>query len=69
MVCGRAVACGDERIIVFTTNHKDDKLDPALLRPGLPDLHIHLSCCTPSGFTTLAFKKATLIPCVEILKA
>ncbi|KAM5546719.1 hypothetical protein ABKV19_001312 [Rosa sericea] len=46
-------SCGDERIIVFTTNHKD-KLDPALLRPGRMDLHIHLSYCTPSGFKTLA---------------
>nr|XP_011462443.1 PREDICTED: mitochondrial chaperone BCS1-like [Fragaria vesca subsp. vesca] len=46
-------SCGDERIIVFTTNHKD-KLDPALLRPGRMDLHIHLSYCTPNGFKTLA---------------
>ncbi|KAL6222365.1 hypothetical protein ACLB2K_005757 [Fragaria x ananassa] len=45
--------CGDERIIIFTTNHKD-KLDPALLRPGRTDVHIHLSYCTPSGFRTLA---------------
>ncbi|KAL6222363.1 hypothetical protein ACLB2K_005755 [Fragaria x ananassa] len=45
--------CGDERIIVFTTNHKE-RLDPALLRPGRMDLHIHLSYCTPSGFRTLA---------------
>ncbi|KAL0448345.1 UNVERIFIED_CONTAM: AAA-ATPase [Sesamum latifolium] len=29
--------CGDERIIIFTTNHKE-KLDPALLRPGVVDL-------------------------------
>ncbi|KAM5546621.1 AAA-ATPase [Rosa sericea] len=45
--------CGDERIIVFTTNHKE-RLDPALLRPGRMDLHIHLSYCTPSGFRILA---------------
>ncbi|XP_040370225.1 AAA-ATPase At2g18193-like [Rosa chinensis] len=45
--------CGDERIIVFTTNHKD-KLDPALLRPGRMDVHILLSYCTPSAFRTLA---------------
>ncbi|PRQ47537.1 putative ATPase, AAA-type, core, AAA-type ATPase domain-containing protein [Rosa chinensis] len=45
--------CGDERIIIFTTNHKD-KLDPALLRPGRMDVHIHLSYCTPNGFRTLA---------------
>ena len=46
-------SCGDERIIVFTTNHKD-RLDPALLRPGRMDMHIHMSYCTPSGFRILA---------------
>ncbi|XP_059448007.1 AAA-ATPase At3g50940-like [Corylus avellana] len=46
-------SCGDERIIVFTTNHKD-KLDPALLRAGSIDMHIHMSHCTPSGFKILA---------------
>ncbi|XP_042981645.1 AAA-ATPase At3g50940-like [Carya illinoinensis] len=46
-------SCGDERIIVFTTNHKD-RLDSALLRPGRMDVHIHLSYCTPGGFKTLA---------------
>ncbi|KAK6281388.1 hypothetical protein POUND7_015213 [Theobroma cacao] len=46
-------SCGDERIIVFTTNHRD-KLDPALLRPGRMDMHIHMSYCTPSGFRILA---------------
>ena len=47
-------SCGDERIIVFTTNHKD-KLDPALLRPGRMDVHLHMSYCTPGGFRLLAF--------------
>ncbi|KAK7360075.1 hypothetical protein VNO77_02048 [Canavalia gladiata] len=47
-------SCGDERIIVFTTNHKD-KLDPALLRPGRMDVHIHMSYCTPCGFKQLAY--------------
>ncbi|OAY37220.1 AAA-ATPase At3g50940 [Manihot esculenta] len=46
-------SCGDERIIIFTTNHKE-KLDPALLRPGRMDVHIHMSCCSPCGFKTLA---------------
>lgn len=46
-------SCGDERIIVFTTNFKD-KLDPALLRPGRMDMHIHMSYCTPQGFNVLA---------------
>ncbi|KAE8010532.1 hypothetical protein FH972_006898 [Carpinus fangiana] len=45
-------SCGDERIIVFTTNHKE-KLDPALLRPGRMDVHVHMSYCTPCGFRLL----------------
>ncbi|XP_076923968.1 AAA-ATPase At3g50940-like [Bidens hawaiensis] len=46
-------SCGDERIIIFTTNRKD-KLDPALIRPGRMDVHIHMSYCTPSSFRLLA---------------
>lgn len=46
-------SCGDERIIVFTTNHKD-RLDPALLRPGRMDVHIHMSYCTPSALRTFS---------------
>ncbi|CAN1122021.1 AAA-ATPase At2g18193 [Linum perenne] len=46
-------SCGDERIIVFTTNYKE-RLDPALLRPGRMDLHINLSYCTPEAFSSLA---------------
>ncbi|XP_047322232.1 AAA-ATPase At3g50940-like [Impatiens glandulifera] len=46
-------SCGDERIIIFTTNHKD-RLDLALLRPGRMDLHVHMSYCTFGGFQTLA---------------
>ncbi|KAL6186952.1 hypothetical protein ACLB2K_043070 [Fragaria x ananassa] len=49
MVCGHLAAMKE----VFTTNHKE-KLNPALLRPGRMDVHIHLSYCTPSGFRTLA---------------
>lgn len=47
-------SCGEERIIVFTTNHKD-KIDPALLRPGRMDLHIHLSFLRAKAFRILAF--------------
>ncbi|KAK4754639.1 hypothetical protein SAY87_002743 [Trapa incisa] len=46
-------SCGDERVIIFTTNHVE-KLDPALLRPGRMDMHIHMSYCTFHGFKILA---------------
>lgn len=46
-------SCGDERIFIFTTNHKD-KLDPALLRPGRMDMHIHMSYLTMPAFRVLA---------------
>ncbi|KAK3410364.1 hypothetical protein EUGRSUZ_J02360 [Eucalyptus grandis] len=46
-------SCGDEQIIIFTTNHKE-KLDSALLRPGRMDVHVHTSYCTPCGFRLLA---------------
>ncbi|KAJ0985819.1 hypothetical protein J5N97_004175 [Dioscorea zingiberensis] len=46
-------SCGEERIIVFTTNYKD-RLDPALLRPGRMDMHIHMGYCTPAAFRILA---------------
>ncbi|KAL0926026.1 hypothetical protein M5K25_004408 [Dendrobium thyrsiflorum] len=43
---------GEERIIVFTTNYKE-KLDPALLRPGRMDMHIHMGYCGPNSFRVL----------------
>ncbi|ESQ31043.1 hypothetical protein EUTSA_v10012005mg [Eutrema salsugineum] len=45
-------SCGEERIIIFTTNHKE-KLDPALLRPGRMDIHILMDYCTPFVFKKL----------------
>ncbi|KAM7524127.1 hypothetical protein LguiA_014029 [Lonicera macranthoides] len=53
-------SCGDERIILFTTNHKD-RLDPALLRPGRMDMHIHMSYCTNPGFRLLASNYLSII--------
>ncbi|KQK04609.1 AAA-ATPase At3g50940 [Brachypodium distachyon] len=44
---------GEERIVVFTTNHKE-RLDPALLRPGRMDVHVHMGFCTPESFRVLA---------------
>ncbi|KAI9165384.1 hypothetical protein LWI28_013134 [Acer negundo] len=46
-------SCGEERIIIVTTNHKE-RLDPALLRPGRMDVHIEMGYCNPSGFRMLA---------------
>ncbi|CAN4079322.1 unnamed protein product [Withania somnifera] len=46
-------ACGQERIIIFTTNHKD-KLDPALIRRGRMDMHIEMSYCRYEAFKVLA---------------
>ncbi|KAE9606678.1 putative ATPase, AAA-type, core, AAA-type ATPase domain-containing protein [Lupinus albus] len=53
LIDGLWSCCGDERIIVFTTNHKD-KLDDALLRPGRMDVHINMSYCSGHGFKLLA---------------
>ncbi|KAK4484686.1 hypothetical protein RD792_007275 [Penstemon davidsonii] len=46
-------ACGNERIIVFTTNHVE-KLDAALIRSGRMDKHIELSYCGFEAFKVLA---------------
>ncbi|KAK9989298.1 hypothetical protein SO802_029537 [Lithocarpus litseifolius] len=48
-------SCGEGRIIVFTTNNKEklEKLDPALLRPGRMDMHVHMSYLTMDGFKQL----------------
>lgn len=46
-------SCGDERITIFTTNHKE-RLDPALLLPGRMDMHIHMSYLKANAFGILA---------------
>lgn len=46
-------SCGDERILVMTTNHKG-RIDPVLLRPGRMDMHIHMSYIGFNGFKILA---------------
>ncbi|CAI9109343.1 OLC1v1009147C2 [Oldenlandia corymbosa var. corymbosa] len=46
-------ACGEERVIVFTTNQVE-KLDPALIRRGRMDMHIEMSYCKFEAFKILA---------------
>lgn len=43
-----------EKIIVFTTNHKEKELDPALLSPGRMGFHINLSYLKSKPFQILA---------------
>ncbi|GAV77601.1 AAA domain-containing protein/AAA_assoc domain-containing protein [Cephalotus follicularis] len=45
--------CGEERIIVFTTNHRDN-VDSALVRCGRMDVHVSLGTCGMHAFRVLA---------------
>lgn len=65
--------CAEERIFIFTTNHKD-RLDPALLRPGRMDMHILLSYCSFEAFKKMAFnylgiQDHELYPAIENMMA
>ncbi|KAF5736389.1 putative cell division cycle ATPase [Tripterygium wilfordii] len=44
--------CGEERIIVFTTNHREN-VDPALVRCGRMDVHVSLGTCGVHAFKAL----------------
>lgn len=44
--------CGEERIVIFTTNYRE-KIDPALVRCGRMDVHVSLGTCGPAAFRTL----------------
>ncbi|KAG6403698.1 hypothetical protein SASPL_135926 [Salvia splendens] len=61
----------DERIFIFTMNNKDGiGIDPALLRPGRIDMHIHFPMCDFVSFKNLAnnylgVKEHKLFPQVE----
>ncbi|KAK2650014.1 hypothetical protein Ddye_017503 [Dipteronia dyeriana] len=61
--------CFEERVMVFTMKSKD-QIDPAILRPGRIDVHIHFPLCDFSAFKTLAssclgLKDHKLFPQVE----
>ncbi|KAH7659234.1 P-loop containing nucleoside triphosphate hydrolase protein [Dioscorea alata] len=47
-------SCSEQRIIIFTTNYKE-QLDSALLRHGRMDMHIYMGYCSPSMFRNLVF--------------
>ncbi|GLT84827.1 hypothetical protein SLE2022_030390 [Rubroshorea leprosula] len=59
----------EERVMVFTMNSKDH-VNPAILRPGRIDVHIHFKLCDFTAFKTLAnsclgLKDHKLFPQVE----
>ncbi|KAK2992779.1 hypothetical protein RJ640_023292, partial [Escallonia rubra] len=61
--------CGEERVMVFTMNGKD-QVDPTVLRPGRIDVHIQFPLCDFSAFKNLAnshlgLKEHKLFPQVE----
>ncbi|VVB03526.1 unnamed protein product [Arabis nemorensis] len=61
----------DERIMVFTMTGKE-QIDPAILRPGRVDVHIHFPLCDFTAFKTLAnnylgVKEHKLFPQVEVI--
>ncbi|KAJ4803429.1 P-loop containing nucleoside triphosphate hydrolases superfamily protein [Rhynchospora pubera] len=46
--------CSEERVMVFTMSREKEGVDPAILRPGRLDVHIHFSMCDFNGFKALA---------------
>ncbi|XP_060212156.1 AAA-ATPase At2g46620-like [Lycium barbarum] len=61
--------CGDERIMIFTMNNKD-QIDPTVLRPGRIDHQIYFPLCDFNAFKSLAsshlgLKDHKLFPQVE----
>lgn len=61
--------CGEERIMIFTMNSKDN-IDPLILRPGRIDAQIYFPLCDFVAFKTLAnnylgLKDHKLFPQVE----
>lgn len=61
--------CAEERVMVFTMIAKD-RVDPAILRPGRIDVHIHFPLCDFTAFKNLAssclgLKEHKLFPQVE----
>lgn len=66
---GIVSCCGEERVMVFTMNGKD-QVDQAVMRPGRIDVHIEFPVCDFSAFKSLAssylgVKDHKLFPQVE----
>ncbi|PRQ60533.1 putative ATPase, AAA-type, core, AAA-type ATPase domain-containing protein [Rosa chinensis] len=66
---GIVSSCGEERVLVFTMNGKED-VDKLVMRPGRVDVHIHFPLCDFSAFKSLAntylgVKEHKLFPQVE----
>lgn len=62
-------SAAEERVVVFTASGKDG-IDPAMLRPGRVDVHIHFPLCDFGSFKSLAsshlgVKDHKLFPQVE----
>lgn len=62
--------CGDERVMVFTMRGPMEGVDPAFLRPGRLDVHLHFPLCGFPAFKALAsshlgLKDHKLYPQVE----
>ncbi|KAK1257419.1 hypothetical protein QJS04_geneDACA020104 [Acorus gramineus] len=66
---GIVSCCGEERVMVFTMNSRDN-VDPAILRPGRLDSHVYFPLCDFTAFKSLAssylgLKDHKLYPQVE----
>lgn len=66
---GIVSSCGEERVLVFTMNGKD-QVDQLVMRPGRVDVHIQFPLCDFSAFKSLAstylgVKEHKLFPQVE----
>ncbi|KDP30317.1 hypothetical protein JCGZ_18154 [Jatropha curcas] len=62
--------CGEERVMVFTMNSKDQVVEQAIMRPGRIDVHVNFPLCDFSAFKSLAnnylgVKEHKLFPQVE----
>ncbi|EEF46728.1 AAA-ATPase At2g46620 [Ricinus communis] len=51
---GIVSCCGEERVMVFTMNSKDQVVEPEVMRPGRIDVHVQFPLCDFSAFKNLA---------------